>query len=160
MSTLIQGTQLRSLLLGNGPVASPSGAFAADTRTIFTVAGGQVLITALWGVVTTSITVAVTVKLQINPTTGDTSDINEATDLGTSDTAAGTVIGFAGSIDDPASTGAGFEYTLVKNGQALSGLVVTTGDIEQVTTGTSPDGAITWYFTWVPLTDGATLVAS
>jgi hypothetical protein len=159
VSTIIQGNELRSLILGRPPVSSPSGAFAADTRTIFTVAGGEVLITALWGKVTTAITVANTVKLVVNPTTGDSADVNEATDLGTTDTAAGTVIGFAGSVDDPATTGATFEYQLAKNACALSGLVVTTGDIEQVTTGTGPDGAITWYATWVPLTDGATLVA-
>jgi hypothetical protein len=140
-------------------VSSASGAFAADTRTIFTVAGGEVLITALWGKVTTAITVANTVKLQVNPTTGDTSDVNEATDIGTTDTTVGTVIGFAGSVDDPATSGATFEYSLAKNAGALRNLIVTTGDVEQVTTGTNPDGAITWYATWVPLTDGATLVA-
>ena len=159
MSTGIPGKQQRRLLLGSDPVSSASGAFAADTRTIFTVAGGEVLVTALWGKVTTAITVANTVKLQVNPTTGDTSDINEATDIGTTDTAAGTVIGFSGSIDDPATSGATFEYSLVKNGGALRNLVVTTGDIEQVVTGTNPDGDVTWYATWVPLTDGATLVA-
>jgi hypothetical protein len=157
MSTLIQGNELRALRLGRGPVSSPSGAFAADTRTIFTVAGGEVLITALWGVVTTSITVANTVKLQANPTTGDTADVVTATDIGTTDTAAGTVLGFLFDPDDTAATAP----DIVKGGgQALTNLVVTTGDIEQVTTGTNPDGAVTWYCTWVPLTDGATLVAS
>lgn len=160
MATIIQGNELRTLLLGSSPVSSPSGAFAADTRTIFTVTGGEVLVTALWGVVTTAITVANTVALQVNPTTGTTSVIVEATDIGTTDTAAGTVVGFNNSIDDPA-TGAGavFEEKIELGGHALRNLVVTTGDIEQVTTGTNPDGAITWYATWVPLTDGATLVA-
>lgn len=160
MATLIQGSELRSLLLGGPPVASPSGAFAADTRTIYTVTGGEVLITALWGKVTTAITVANTVKLQANPTTGDTTDITEATDIGTTDTAVGTVIGFTTSIDDPATAGALGEYSLMRGGFLLRDLVVTTGDIEQVTTGTGPDGAITWYATWVPLSDGARLVAS
>lgn len=156
MSTIIQGNELRSLVLGNPPVSSPSGAFAADTRTIFTVAGGEVLVTALWGVVTTAITVANTVKLVANPTTGDTADIVTATDIGTTDTAAGTVLGFLIDPDDTAATAP----DIVKGGgHALTNLVVTTGDIEQVTTGTSPDGAVTWYCTWVPLTDGATLVA-
>ncbi|MFI9200165.1 hypothetical protein [Streptomyces sp. NPDC053048] len=156
MSVIVQGSQFRNLLLGGAPVASPSGAFAADTRTIFTVAGGEVMITALWGVVTTAITVANTVKLQANPTTGDTADIVTATDIGTTDTAAGTVLGFLMDPDDTAATAP----DIVKGGgTALQGLVVTTGDIEQVTTGTTPDGAVTWYCTWVPLTDGATLVA-
>ncbi|MFI8301562.1 hypothetical protein ACIGCZ_37270 [Streptomyces nigra] len=152
MSTLIQGTELRSLVLGRGPVASPSGAFAADTRTIFTVTGGQVMITALWGVVTTSITVANTVKLQTNPTTGDTADLTTATDIGTTDTAAGTVLGVLDQTDTPPD--------LNRGGKALGGIVVSTGDVEQVTTGTNPDGAVTWHCTWVPLTDGAALVAS
>jgi len=159
VTTIVQGPQLRNLVLGNAPVSSPSGAFAADTRTIFTIAGGEVLVTALWGVVTTAITVANTVALQTNPTTGDTKVFVEATDIGTTDTAAGTVVGFIHSIDDPATTGATFEEKIELGGHALRDLVVTTGDIEQVTTGTSPDGAVTWYATWVPLTDGATLVA-
>lgn len=151
MATMVPGKQQRNLLLGSPPVASASGAFAADTRTIFTVAGGEVMITALWGVVTTAITVANTVKLQTNPTTGDTADLVTATDIGTSDTAAGTVLGVLDQTDTPPD--------LNRGGKALAGVVVSTGDIEQVTTGTGPDGAVTWYATWVPLTDGATLVA-
>lgn len=151
MSVIIQGSQLRTLLLGNTPVASPSGAFAADTRTIFTVAGGEVLVTALWGVVTTAITVANTVALHANPTVGTTGVIATATDIGTTDTAAGSVLGFRPQTDSAPD--------LALDAAALSGIVVSTGDIEQVTTGTTPDGAVTWYCTWVPLTTGATLVA-
>lgn len=159
MATLIQGPELRSLVLGNPPISSPSGAFAADTRTIFTVTGGEVLITALWGKVTTAITVANTVALQTNPTTGDTKVFVEATDIGTNDTAVGTVVGFTPSIDDPATSGALTEHSIMLGGHILRDLIVTTGDVEQVTTGTGPDGAITWYATWLPLTDGAVLVA-
>lgn len=159
MSTILQGPQLRQLVLGSPPISSPSGAFAADTRTIFTVTGGEVLVTGLWGVVTTAITVANTVKLVSNPTTGDSTDITEATDIGTTDTAAGTVIGFTPSIDDPATSGALGEWSIMRGGFLLRDLVVTTGDIEQVTTGTNPDGAITWYATYIPLTTSARLVA-
>jgi hypothetical protein len=156
MTVINEGAAFRKAVLGNGPVSSASGAFAADTRTIFTVAGGEVLITALYGKVTTAITVANTVKLVANPTTGDTADITTATDIGTTDTAAGTILGFLTDPDDTAATAP----DIVKGGgQVLTGIVVTTGDIEQVTTGTNPDGAVTWYATWVPLTDGATLVA-
>lgn len=157
MGAFISGKAYRANVLGLGPLASPSGAFAADTRTIFTVTGGSVLITALWGEVTTSITVANTVKLQSNPTTGDTADIVTATDIGTTDTLAGTTLGFLTDPDDTAATAP----DIVKGGgQVLTGLIIPTGDIEQVTTGTNPDGAVTWYATYVPLTDGATMVAS
>ncbi|MCZ4602922.1 hypothetical protein O3S80_03875 [Streptomyces sp. Lzd4kr] len=151
MSVLIQASQLRLINLGQ-LVSKASGAFAADTRSLFTVTGGEVLITALYGKVTTAITVANTVKLQTNPTTGDTADLTTATDIGTTDTAVGTILGVLDQTDTPPD--------LNRGGKALGGVVVSTGDIEQVTTGTGPDGAVTWYATWVPLTDGATLAAA
>lgn len=156
MTVLTALTDRRNIVLGGPPTPSASGAFAADTRTIFTIAGGEVMITALWGKVTTAITVADTVKLQMNPTTGDTKDLCTATDLGTNDTAVGTIVTFGVDPDDTAATAPDI---VLGGGTALTGLVLTTGDVEQVTTGTNPDGAITWYCTWVPLTDGATLVA-
>ncbi len=152
MSNFIQGRELRTLNLGRGVVSSASGAFAADTRTIFTVTGGEVMITALWGKVTTTITVANTVKLQANPTTGNTADLVTATDLGTTDTAAGTVIGLDQGTTAPSK--------LLANGRVDLNAVVSTGDVEQVVTGTGPDGDITWYCTWIPLSDGADLVAA
>lgn len=150
MSTILQGTQLRQLLYGNGPVSKSTGTLAATTVALFTVAGGRVAITNMWGVVGTSITVANSYKLQINPTDGDTTDINAATDIGTTDTVAGTVLGFGqGTTAAPA---------LLKGGYWHGTLVVPTGQIESVSAGT--DGEITWYVTWVPLTNGATLVAA
>ncbi len=156
MANEISGSSFRKNVLGLGPVSKASGAFAADTRAIFTITGGELLLTALWGVVTTSITVANTVKLVLNPTTGDTTDLCTATDIGTTDSAAGSVLGFLIDPDDTAPVTA----DIVKGGPILSGLVLTTGQVEQVTTGTNPDGAVTWYATWVPLTTGALLVAA
>ena len=158
MSVLIQGNQVRAISLGI-KVSKSTGTLAATTVPLFTIAGGLVLVTSLVGRVTTAITVANSYKLQHNPTLGTTVDLCTAADLGTTDTAAGTVVGFNNSIDDPATTGATFEKKIELGGHLLRDLVVTTGDIEMVVTGTNPDGAITWYATWVPLTDGATLVA-
>jgi len=152
MTVTNEGAAFRKGILGNGPVSKASGAFAADTRAIFTIAGGEVLVTAIWGKVTTAITVADTVKLQTNPTTGDTADIVTATDIGTTDTAVGTILGGLDQTDTPPD--------LNRGGKPIGPCIVSTGQIEQVTTGTNPDGAVTWYATWVPLTDGATLVAA
>lgn len=150
MSVIIQGNQLRKLLYGEGPVSKGTGTLAATTVPLFTIAGGEVMITAMWGKVTTAITVANSYKLQTNPTTGDTADLTTATDIGTTDTAAGTILGVLDQTDTPPD--------LNRGGKALSGVVVSTGQIEHVSAGT--DGAITWYVQWVPLTDGATLVAA
>jgi hypothetical protein len=138
----------RKAVLGSGPVEKATGTLDEDvTPSLFTVAGGQVLITALWAVVTTAITVANTVTIQANPTIGDTSPI-VAGDLGTTDTAAGTVLGW-----EPDSA------AFVRNGPPVQA-VVSTGTVEIDSSGTDVDGALTVYCTWVPLTPGATLVAA
>lgn len=161
MSNFVQGAQLRQLALGRGPVSKASGAISGDpTIQLFTVAGGEVMITALWMVVTTSITTnGGTLALQTDPTTGDTATVVGATDLGTSDAAAGTTLGVDGRIADPATNGATFTRVFVEGAPALTNLVVTTGEVELVGA-SSVNGAVTVYCTWVPLTTGATLVAA
>lgn len=153
MSVLEDPVAYRKALLGPGLVSKATGTLAATTVPLFTVAVGEVLVTAMWGKVTTSITVANSYKLQFNPTTGDTQDMCAATDIGTTDTLAGTLLTFGLS-----TTTAPPKLMSIGYGQALMNTVLTIGQIEHVSAGT--DGAITWYVTWVPLTVGATLVAA
>jgi hypothetical protein len=154
MSVIIQGTQLREIALGRYLQGKTSDVTtdADGTYQLFTVAGGEVLITGLWGKVTTSITGASTWAVVVDPTTGDSTTIVTATDLGTTDSVAGTVLGFRdqgdGTID------------FVKGGQALSGFVVTTGEIELLVATATANGIVDWYCTWIPLTAGATVVAA
>lgn len=151
MTTILQGSQLRQIDLGNGPVSKASGASPTST-TCFTVTGGEVLITALWLKVTTAITTdGGTLAVQNAPTTGDTITIVTATDLGTTDTAVGTVVGL-----DQGSTAAS---KFLRGGRVDLGAVVTTGNVNLIGA-SSVNGAVTVYCTWVPLTDGATLVAA
>lgn len=157
MTAMFAGDQRRNAILGSTVVSKATGTLAATTVPLFTIAGGEVLITAMWGKVTTAITVANSYKLQLNPTTGDTGDLCAATDIGTNDTAAGSLLTFSlATTTAPrkliAGSASGGGYA-----EALTA-VVTTGQIEHVSAGT--DGAITWNITWVPLTDGATLVAA
>lgn len=150
MSVYNEGAAFRKAIFGNGPVSKSTGTLAATTVALFTIAGGRVAVTGLWGLVGTAITVANSYKLQMNPTTGDTTDINAATDIGTTDTAAGTILGFGqGTTAAPA---------LLRGGYWHGALIVPVGQIESVSAGT--DGEITWYATWVPIDDGATLVAA
>lgn len=151
MSVLIQGDQVRSILLGVR-VSKETGTLAATTISLFTVAGGKVLITSIVGEVTTAITVANSYKLQHNPTTGVTSDLVAATDIGTTDTPAGNLLGFTGVKTDSIITGPGRASALT------SPIVLTAGVIESVSAGT--DGVITWVLTYVPLDNGASVVAA
>jgi hypothetical protein len=150
MSVLIQADQLRLINFGQR-VSKSTGTLAATTVPLFTVAGGRVAITAIYGVVGTAITVANSYKLQHNPTTGTTADICAATDIGTTDTPAGDLLGFTGLATASITRGGSV--------QTLTGpVVLAVGQVESVSAGT--DGEITWVVNWVPLDNGATLVAA
>lgn len=124
----------------------------AATYQLFTVTGGNVLITAMWGVTTVALAGANTVNVQIDPTDGDTVVVVTAADLGTADTAVGTLLGVL-----PQNAGA---YTISKGGLAIIDLPVPIGEVESVVTEVTADGGIQWYCTWLPLDDGAVLTAS
>ena len=153
MTALIGGTELRDIGLGRYVVGKLATLSGAAVHQLFTVAGGEVLITALWGVCTVEMAGANTLNIQTDPTTGDSVVVVTATDLGTTNTAAGTTIGF---VDDDTDATVDFK----KGGYALRDLVVTTGEIEMDVVGAGADGAIQFYCTYVPLTPGASVVAS
>lgn len=153
MSVLEDGVAYRKMLLGPNLVTKSTGTLAATTVALFTIAGGEVLVTAMWGKVTTAITVANSYKLQFNPTTGDTADLCTAVDIGTSDTAAGTLLTFGAD-----TTTAPRKLVAITGYAEPLKAVLSIGQIEHVSAGT--DGVITWNVCWVPLTVGATLVAA
>jgi len=152
MSTLIKGTELREINLGRGPVSKAVPTLSGATFQLFTVTGGRVLITALWAVVTTTIsTNGGTLNLQIDPTTGDTVVVVTATDLGTNDTAAGTVLGVRDQGDGTTDW--------APSGFILKDLPVPVGEVEALGAA-SINGGATFYCTWIPLDTGAVLTAS
>lgn len=151
MTTMISGSQLRTMLFGTA-VSKSTGTLAATTVSLFTVAGGKVLVTSLVGEVTTAITVANSYKLQHNPTVGATADLCAATDIGTADTPLGSLLGFQGLTGDSIVQGPGAVPSLKQP------IVLTAGVVESVSLGT--DGVILWKLTYVPLDDGASIVAA
>jgi hypothetical protein len=129
-----------------------------ETKVLFNITGGAVIVTGIVGRVTTAITVAGTTKLQSNPSgTGATVDLVAATDLGTTDTPVNSLLSFDGirasSIQYVGTSGGGAVPMLQRP------IVIDAGAIEQVTA-TGADGGITWQVTWVPLDDGAVLAAA
>lgn len=158
MASGIPGRSLRKLLLGER-ISKATGTLAATTVDLFIIAGGEVLITSLYGLVTTSITVANSYYLKATPTAGDASQLCVATDIGTVDTVAGGILGFGlGSTTAPPKLMSPSGSSNVSWGSAFPHTAVTTGKIQSVSAGT--DGNITWVLTYVPLTDGATLTAA
>lgn len=151
MSTLVPGSDVRQMNLGYR-AAKSTGTLAATTISLFTVAGGRVALTSIYGIVTTAVTVANSYKLQFNPTTGTTGDLFAAFDIGTTDTPVGDILTFTGDVGGAVLTRGG-------SGELLRApIALTIGDIESVSAGT--DGVINWVVTWIPLDDGASLVAA
>lgn len=152
MSTIIQGSQIKQLLLGQS-VSKATGTLSAADISLFTVAGGRIVLTSLIGEVTTAVTVANSAKVKLNPTVGAVdADLCAALDIGTTDSPAGELIGITGNPADAMVSTAGLARL------TSSFLVLDEGVIEMESAGT--DGAITWTATWVPYDNGATLTAA
>jgi hypothetical protein len=152
MTVALNNSAFRKNTLGLGPVSKALGTLSAATIAAFNVAGGEVLITALWVKITTSSTTdGGTIAVNNVPTAGNTMTLVTATDIGTTDSVAGTVIGL-----DRGTTAAS---KFLIGGRADLLAPVTTG-VVNVVGASSVNGAATIYCTWVPLTDGATLVAA
>jgi len=154
MTVVNEADAYRKSVLGAGPVSKAYTPLVVETKTLFTVSG-LCVVTSLFGVVTTAITVANTVKLQANPTTGTTQDLCAATDIGTTDTPAGNILTIAGAAATSMVSGIGAAPMFA----TMDKLVIAAGTIEQVTA-TGADGGITWYLTYVPIASGATIIAA
>ena len=124
----------------------------STTGTLFTVAGGRVIIKALIGEVTTIIQAqATTMKLVSTPTVGTAVDLCATADL--------TGLEVGGRVSLPAAVGS----ALTKhNAGALTladfagGLLVPAGAISALTVASST-GSMKWTCWWVPFDQGATL---
>ena len=152
MSVHNDAAAFRRSAFGSGPVSKSITLAGAAVHQIFTVTGGEVLITGLWLKCTTAMAGANTLNLQVDPTTGDTVVVVAATDLGTTDTAAGTLVGV---VDESTTT-----PDWRKGGRILTGLPVPVGEVEIDVTGAGADGVVTVYATWIPMIDGALMVAA
>jgi len=151
MTITNKGAAFAATVLGLGPVTKSSGTLASTAIPVFTIAGGEVMITSVWLKVTTAIsTDSGTVALQNNPTTGDTVTLVTATDLGTTDTAVGTIVGL-----DQGTTAAS---KFLRGGRHDIMWVVGIGQVEILPN--AANGVVTIGCTWVPLSAGATLVAA
>lgn len=151
MSVLNNASAFRNAILGGAPVTK-AVTLSAATLPAFTVAGGEVLITGIWLKVTTGITTdGGTVAVNNVPTAGNTITLVTATDLGTTDTTAGSVIGI-----DRGTTAA---PSFLRGGRIDIDVVATTGVIN-VVGAAAVNGAVTVNVTYVPLTDGATVTAA
>lgn len=153
MSIIIQGYQLREIMLGT-PVNEPAKALASGN--IFTVSGGRVIVTSLIGTAATSVSGGTSIAINSAPTSGVVQALTPVSTQ-TSLTAGGmwSVIGGVPSATAPtASFLAAGGFTL---GDA--GIVLPAGGIALTIVG-SYTGTVTWDLTYVPYDTGAFVSAA
>jgi hypothetical protein len=155
MSVLIQGSQVRQILVGTKVDRATAALPQTTQAAIFSVAGGRVLITGLVGEVTTVMGATVTtLKVTSNPTTGTDVDLTSATAVTSKEVGSQFTL--------PAASGSGL---VVNNGggggqlPAHNPYLVPIGTIDLVTSA-SDTGSVKWSLTYVPLDDGATVTAA
>lgn len=159
MSVIIQGDQLRALQLGVRVDRATATLPQSTDGAIFTVSGGRVIVTSLVGQVTTVIGTGTTpdLKIKFNPTaTG--SDFDLCTAVSISADAVGQSYYIAGDVASPGALLVGGAV-----GQANpvfpKPLLLPAGDIE-IDIDESVTGSVRWTCTYIPLDDGASVVAA
>lgn len=150
-STAIAPSGSAAAILGKR-VERASATLPASTATpYFTVSGGPILLTQIYGVVTTVVQAqACNAKLIANPTTG--SDVDLCAVLNITGAAAGSFLTITGTVGD-----AMLNLVAVKV-QAL-GLIVPVGSIDFSCSATNT-GATRWVLHYVPLEADSAVVAA
>jgi hypothetical protein len=155
MSVLIQGSQIRQILLGTKVDRATATLPQTATGTLFTVAGGRVLLTSIVGEVTVALgATATSANLVHTPTVGTVGDLCAATVV-TSDEV-GTLYGIRGDATSLLSSNA---PTSARTGVPAHPVVLPVGAIGLKTTA-GDTGSVKWSLTYVPLDDGATVTAA
>jgi hypothetical protein len=154
MSVIIQGAQLRAIAFGVQVTSSYTALPATTLHTLFTVAGGRVVVTSLTGIVTTVVQAqACAIKLVATPGAGTANDMSGTLDINAAE--AGALLSLHGTL-----------ATALQGGVSKSGAVPAMNFAQIVNTGTigvntaaTNTGAITWTATYIPYDTGATLVS-
>lgn len=158
MANFIQGTQLRQLHQGYIVTKAAANLPQSATATLFTVAGGAVLVTGLVGIVTTVVASSDPVlSLGTAPTTGTAVTNGIATTTVLTSAEVGTILTVQASSGLPGALVV--QASAAKAGTAVylaNPFVVSAGTITW-TTGASKTGALKWYLTYIPLDDGASV---
>lgn len=156
MTAYLHGYQLRTLNLGQQVLKASQALPQTATATLYTVAGGSVLVTSLLGMVATTPTGATVTTLALGtvPTTGTASTTGIATATAITSLEVGAWVapqassGKAGALVVGATAGAAVFVA--------APFVVPAGTITW-TTSASDTGQMAWYLTYVPLDTGASV---
>ncbi len=160
MTVIIQGDQLRSILLGS-KVTKATGVVANGVTNLFTITGGRVVVTSLIGRVTVAIgATASNAKLTFNPTAAGTS-----VDLCTAVSVASDAVEQTYTLASTHSTAAPGALITAGDVGWGSGIlafpdILQAGVIEQNLSADPVGGEISWSLTYFPYDNGASVAAA
>jgi len=127
------------------------GAALPASGTLFTIAGGRILITSIIGEITASCDAnATAIRLQADPTTGTTVNLCTATDIASY--IAGDILGITGIPTDPmlpATTSGAIPAQTMGVVCNIGTITMVLGAAGQVT------GRVRWTLHWIPLDSGS-----
>lgn len=152
MSIIIQGYQLREIAFGEQVIKTAVAFPQSATADLYTVSGGNCLVTSLFGILTTATTTDPELTIGTAPTTGTAEVAGIATTTAITSAEVGSWLGVLASSG---KAGALVVGTHAGNSLwATTPFVVAPGYIT-LTTSASEAGAVTWYLTYVCLDTGA-----
>lgn len=157
MTVLVRGASLRTALFGTLVERAAATIPQTATQSIFTVAGGRIVVTGLVGEVTTAIgAVATTLSIGLTPTVGSSSLDSVSSASAITSKQVGVLLAPALTAGNGLAVGtnAGFPVQI-----AGSAFTVPAGSIT-ITTSASTTGAIKWALLYVPLDADATVAAA
>jgi len=138
-------------------VATTAATMTAATDTIFTVAGGPILLLQLVGVFQTVNTgAASTFAIQSNATAGGATALSTAS-ASTSGAAAGTMLTLAATVTGTLVTTAGTQIAVYPT--AGTGWIIPVGTIQAIVGTAGTVGTVQWYLRYKPLAPGVTVTA-
>ncbi|HYE77546.1 MAG TPA: hypothetical protein VEI97_06145 [bacterium] len=141
-------------LLGKRVTKATADTITNGSVALFTVSGGRVLLTSIYGEVTTVIGAGATnSKLVFNPTTGTTVDMCANLDIDADE--AGSLYSITGTPSDAMLRS---ESGAVRN-MSSNGIILDVGDIEH-TCSADRTGSIQWTLWYIPLDDSASVAAA
>lgn len=154
MSVIIQGDQLRTLLLGTKVDRATATLPASTTGSLFTVTGGRVMVTSIVGRVTTNIQAqANAIKLVATPSgSGAVNDLSGTVE--SNGLAAGGLLSITGLAGDAMVKSTGGGVSTLRNP-----VIVAAGAIGLNAAATNT-GSVEWSITYVALDNGATVTAA
>lgn len=155
MADYVEGKALRKLLMGNRVDKSATALPSSTSGSLFTIAGGRVLMTGIIGECTVAVGGANSVKLIANPTvsTAADTDLCAAVDLNTCD------VGDLVTITGVASDGIVAAHAGGVGGMTRKYVVLQEGTLQVNTTATT-DGTFKWTLYYVPDEDGGYVVSA